>query len=212
LPVCCPCTTTQCSYSAAGGRGCHHLRRLFWPDVNASRGRMIQGGLLALAVNGTRVAGACQRCFSAPCPCGVVGSGAHKDCERLRQHAFWECAIAQAVCTQVQRGEGELCFCSGTCGWLTRLLLPVRWSGGLCCWLLSGQWCRIGNACGLWFIRYLGRGQLCSRPFPNLAHSSGLPCMLLPGMVGQCQPRAGMKPALIIRSCLFAIRFPCARA
>jgi hypothetical protein len=47
-----------------------------------------------------------QRYFPAPCPCGVVGSGAHGDCERLRQHAFWECAIAQAVRTQVQRGLG----------------------------------------------------------------------------------------------------------
>jgi hypothetical protein len=28
-------------------------------------------------------------------------------CERLRQHAFWECAIAQAVRTQVQRGLGR---------------------------------------------------------------------------------------------------------
>jgi hypothetical protein len=56
-----------------------------------------------LAVNGVRAAGACQRYFSAPCPCGVVGSGANGDCERLRQHA---CAIAQAVRTQVQRGLG----------------------------------------------------------------------------------------------------------
>jgi hypothetical protein len=59
-----------------------------------------------LAVNGVRAAGACQRFFPAPCPCGVVGSGAQGDCERLRQHAFWECAIAQAVRTQVQRGLG----------------------------------------------------------------------------------------------------------
>jgi hypothetical protein len=59
-----------------------------------------------LDVNGVRAAGACQRFFSAPCPCGVVGSGAQGDCERLRQHAFWECAIAQAVRTQVQRGLG----------------------------------------------------------------------------------------------------------
>jgi hypothetical protein len=59
-----------------------------------------------LAVNGVRAAGACQRYFSAPCPCGVVGPDAHGDCERLRQHAFWECAIAQAVRTQVQRGLG----------------------------------------------------------------------------------------------------------
>jgi hypothetical protein len=35
-----------------------------------------------------------------------VGSGAHGDCERLRQHAFWECAIARAVRTPVQRGLG----------------------------------------------------------------------------------------------------------
>jgi hypothetical protein len=47
-----------------------------------------------LVVNGVRAAGACQRYCSAPCPCGVVGPGAHGDCERLRQHAFWECAIA----------------------------------------------------------------------------------------------------------------------
>jgi hypothetical protein len=59
-----------------------------------------------LAVNGVRAAGACQRYFTAPCLCGVVGSGAHGDCERLRQHAFWECAIAQAVRNQAHRGLG----------------------------------------------------------------------------------------------------------
>jgi hypothetical protein len=65
-------------------------------------GEWVHGGLLALAVNGMRAAGACQRYSSATCPCGVVGTDAHGDCERLRQHAFWECA--QAVRTQVQRG------------------------------------------------------------------------------------------------------------
>ena len=54
-----------------------------------------------LAVNGVRAAGACQRYFSAPCPCGVGGSGSPGDCERLRQHAFWECAVAQTVRRQV---------------------------------------------------------------------------------------------------------------
>jgi hypothetical protein len=39
-------------------------------------------------------------------------------------------SIALAVRTQVQRGLG-FCFSSGTCCWLTRLLLSVRWSGGL---------------------------------------------------------------------------------
>jgi hypothetical protein len=110
-------------------------------------------------------------------------------------------------------GWGVLCFSSGTCGWLTHLLQSVLWSGGLWCWRLSGLWSRVGNACGLWFImiRLLGRGLLCSRPFPKLP-PPGLPCMILPGTIGQSQRRAGMKLAFIILSCLFAFRFPCARA
>jgi hypothetical protein len=164
-----------------------------------------------LAANGVRAAGACQRYFSAPCPCGVMGTGAHGDCERLLQHAFWECPLRLSAlrCSAGWRG---LCLSSGTCGWLTRLLLSVRWSGGLWFWPLSGQWSRVGNACGLWFIRLLGRGLLCSRPFPRLPLPSGLPCMTLPGMIGQSQLRAGMKSALIILSCLFASRLPCAHA
>jgi hypothetical protein len=166
-----------------------------------------------LAVNGVRAAGACQRYFSAPCPCDVVGSGAFGDCERLRQHAFWECAIAQAVRTQVQCGLGGALLQQ----WHLWLVDPppsvcqIKWSGGLWCWWLSGPWSRVGNACGLWFIRLLGRGLLCSRPFPKLPPPSGLPCMTLPGMIGQSQ-LTGMKSALIILSCLFASRFPCAHA
>jgi hypothetical protein len=56
---------------------------------------------------------------------GLVGSSAHEDCEacdRSRQHAFWECAIAQTVRTQVQRDLGlalkQICLSNGTCGWL----------------------------------------------------------------------------------------------
>jgi hypothetical protein len=109
-------------------------------------------------------------------------------------------------------GWGELCFSSGTCGWLTRLILSVRWSGELWCWRLSGPWSRVGNACGPWFIRLLGRGLLCNRPFPKLPSPSGLPSMILPGMIGQAQQRAGMNSALILLSCLFASRFPCAHA
>jgi hypothetical protein len=55
----------------------------------------------SLAVNCVRAAGACQRYLLALCQCGVVGSGAHGDCECLRQHAFWECSIGQAVCNWV---------------------------------------------------------------------------------------------------------------
>jgi hypothetical protein len=107
---------------------------------------------------------------------------------------------------------GELCFSSGTCGWLTRLLLSVRWPGGLWCWRLSGQWSRVGNACGLWFIRLLDRGLLCSRPIPKLPPPFGLPCMIWPSMIGQSQQRSEMKSALIILSCLLTSRFPFARA
>jgi hypothetical protein len=103
-----------------------------------------------LAVNGGRAVGArCHRYFSAPCTCGVVGSGVHVDCERLRQHAFWSVRSLRLSALRCSAGWGELCFSSGTSGWLTRLLLSVRW-----CWLLSGQlqWSRVGNACGLWFV------------------------------------------------------------
>jgi hypothetical protein len=158
-----------------------------------------------LAVNGVRAAGACQRFFSALCPYGVVGSGAHGDCERLRQHAFLEFAIAQAVRTEVQRGLGGALFQQ----WHLWLVDPppsvceIVWRVVV---LLSGQWSRVGNTCGPWFICLLGRGLLCSRPFLKLP-PPGLPCMILPGMIGQSQLRAGMKLALIILSCLFASRF-----
>jgi hypothetical protein len=125
---------------------------------------------------------------------------------------FWECAIAQAVRTQVYRWLGDLCCSSGTCGWLSHLLLSVRWSGELWCWRLSGPWIRVGNACGLWFIRLVGRDLLCSRPIPKLPPPSGLLCMMKHGMISQSQRRAGMKSALVILSCLFASRFPCALA
>jgi hypothetical protein len=64
------------------------------------------------------------------------------------------------------------------CGWLTLLLSVIRF-GGLWCWLLSGQWSRVGNACGLWFIRLLGRVLLYSRPFQKLPLPSGLMMMMI---------------------------------
>jgi hypothetical protein len=57
-----------------------------------------------LAVNGLRAAGACQRFFSAPCPCDVVGSGAHGDGERLRQHALLKLSVLRC-----SAGWGVLC-------------------------------------------------------------------------------------------------------
>jgi hypothetical protein len=46
--------------------------------------------------------------------------------------------------------------------------------------------------------RLLGRGLLCSRPCPKLPLPSDLPCMTLPGIIGQSQLRVGMMSALII--------------
>jgi hypothetical protein len=159
-----------------------------------------------------RSAGTCQRYISAPCPCGAVGSGAHGDCERLWQHAFWECSITQAVLTQVQHRLGGALLQQ----WDLWLVDPPP---SVCeiVWrvvVLAAIWAmdQGRNACGHWLIRLLGRGLLCSRPFPKLPLPSGLPCMILLVMIGQSQLRAGMKSALIILSCLFASRFTFARA
>jgi hypothetical protein len=87
----------------------------------------------------------------APCPCGVLGSGAHGDGERLQQHAFWECAIAKAIRTQVQRGLGGALLQQwhlwlidqppSVCEMVWRVVvLAAIWA-----------WSRVGNACGLRF-------------------------------------------------------------
>jgi hypothetical protein len=142
-------------------------------------------------VHGVSAAGACQRYSSAPCACGVVGSGFHRDwpvhgngCGSMLSGSV---RLLRLSALRRSAGWGELCFSSGTCGWLTRLLSEMFWR--VVVWLLSQQWSRVGNACGLWFIRLLGRGLLCSRPFPKLPPPSGLPCMILPGMIGQSQQR-----------------------
>jgi hypothetical protein len=71
--------------------------------------------------------------------------------------------------------------------------LFVRWSGGSWCWLLFGKWSRVGKVCSLWLMCLLGRGLLRSRPSPKLPPPSGLPCMILPGMIGMSQPM-GLRP------------------
>jgi hypothetical protein len=172
---CCPSTTTQCSHSAAGGRGCHHLCRLLWSVVARPVGEWYKKVFWRLAVNGVRAAGACQCYFSAPCHCGVVGTGAHGDCERLRQHAFWECAIAQAVRTQVQRGLGR-CLLQQRHLWLVdppTSVCEVFWQVVV----LAAIWAMEQGRKRLWSLVQLW-GQLCSRPFPKRPLLSGLPCCL----------------------------------
>jgi hypothetical protein len=108
-----------------------------------------------LAVNGVRAAGACQRYFSAPCPCGVVGPDAIGDCEQLRQHAFWECAIAQAVRAQVQRGLGGALLQQWHL-WLVDpppSVCPMVWRVVV----LAAVWAMEQGRKRLWFIHLLGR-------------------------------------------------------
>jgi hypothetical protein len=67
---------------------------------------------------------------------GVVGSGAHGDCERMRQHAFWECAITQAVHTQVLNKSQE---CLGFPGFglgkaRARVQHTIAWPGHWARW------------------------------------------------------------------------------
>jgi hypothetical protein len=165
-----------------------------------------------LAVNGVRAAGACQRYFSAPCPCAVLGSGAHEDWERLRQHAFWECAIAQSVRNQVQRGLGGTLLQQWHL-WLVdpppsacHMLLRVV--------VLAVIWAMEQGRKHLWSLVHTPprQGSAVLQAIPKLPPPSGLPCMIWPGMIGQSQQRAGMKLALIILPCLFTSRFPCAPA
>jgi hypothetical protein len=182
------------SAALAGYGASHGYKEVFW----------------RLAVNGVRAVGACQRYCSAPCPCGVVGSGANGDCERLRQHAFWECAIAQAVRNQVQRELGGALLQQ----WHLWLVDPPP---SVCemVWrvvVLATIWEMEQSRERLWSLVHtpprhcLGRGLQCSKAFPKLPPRSGLPCMIFPGKISHSQQRAGMKLALIILSCLFASR------
>jgi hypothetical protein len=183
-PVCCPSTTTQCSHTESVDAavttfvGC--CGRLLWPvALRVPWENGYKEVFWRLAINGVRAASAYQRYFSAPCPCGVVGSGAQGDCEQMRQHAFWECAIAQVVHTQVHRGLGGALLQQwhlwlvdpppAVCEMVSRVVVMAAF------WAMEQ-----GYACDLWFISLLGRGLLCSRPFPKLPPPSGLPCMLCP--------------------------------
>jgi hypothetical protein len=164
----------------------------------------------SLAVNGVRAAGACQRRWPNNEPHALVvlwaqvPMGTASTCGSMLSGSV----RSQAVCTVL---GGALLQ-----QWHLWLVVPppsvceIVWR--VVCWLLSGQWSRVGNACCLWLIRLLGTGLLCSRPFPKLPPPSDLPCMFCPGMIGQSQLRSRIKSAQIILSCLFASRFPCAHA
>jgi hypothetical protein len=76
-------------------------------DCGASHGRMgtYKEVFWRLAVNGVRAADV--KAISQPHALVVLWAQVPLGIAIfLRQHAFWECAIAQAVRTQVQRGIG----------------------------------------------------------------------------------------------------------
>jgi hypothetical protein len=66
--------------------------------------------LWRLAVNGVAAAGGHNICHRQPCPCGYQLTEQQvrgKQGVLHRQHAFWDCPVAQAVRAQVQRGLGQ---------------------------------------------------------------------------------------------------------
>jgi hypothetical protein len=65
--------------------------------------------LWRLAVNGVRGAGGHDICLATPCLCGhqlTATQVQRKDGSVHRQHAYWDCPVAQAVREQLQRGLG----------------------------------------------------------------------------------------------------------
>jgi hypothetical protein len=115
-------------------------------------GEWVQGGLLALGCHWSE-GGWCMPtlllsliplwCCGLRCPWGLRTAAAACFLGVCNSSG---CPLSDAA--QVRGGEG-LCFSSGTCGWLTRLLF-VRRSVGLWCCLLSGQWSRVGQR--LWSL------------------------------------------------------------
>jgi hypothetical protein len=71
--------------------------------------------------------------------------------------------------------------CSGTCGWLFRLLMPVRLSSGSWCCLLSGLWSRVRNAFGLQNICLPKQGSAVRQATSKVFTPFGLPSMSLSG-------------------------------
>jgi hypothetical protein len=82
--------------------------------------------LWRLAVNGVSGAGGCDICLQGPCACGGGALTAAQirshDSTPLRQHAFWDCPVAQAVVRQLQRGLGNRPLAQ----WNVWLLQPPR--------------------------------------------------------------------------------------
>jgi hypothetical protein len=90
--------------------------------------------------------------FSAPYPCGVEGSRSHGNCGRLRQHAFWEFAVAQAVSTQVQRGLGGALIQQ----WHLWLVDPPPAVCEMAWWVvvLAAIWAMEQKRKRLWYFKY----------------------------------------------------------
>jgi hypothetical protein len=61
-----------CSHTGAGGHGCHHLRRLFWPVVARPVGEWVQRGLLAFGYQWRKGGWCMPTLFLTPCPYVVV--------------------------------------------------------------------------------------------------------------------------------------------
>jgi hypothetical protein len=117
-------------------------------------------------------------------------------------------AIARAVRTQVQRGLGGALLQQ----WHLWLVHPfpyvceIVWQVVVLAaiWAVEHGWKR------LWSLVHTPprQGSAVQQAVSKASPPSGLPCLILPGTIGQSQLRAGKKSALI----MFASRFLCFRA
>jgi hypothetical protein len=87
------------------GRRRHNLPWWLWPVAASLVGERAQKRLMVLGCWWRESGRFLQHYFpiSDPCSCSAVGSGAPGDSNWLRQHAFWECAVAQPIHNQVHR-------------------------------------------------------------------------------------------------------------
>ena len=85
----------------AGGGGPRDVGLMVQQAWRAPVDGRVKEIFLRLAVNGVNAAGGGRITFAAPCACGwAAAPGSHSHVHR--EHAFWECPVAQAVRLQLQ--------------------------------------------------------------------------------------------------------------
>jgi hypothetical protein len=103
-------------------RGMHSVWKVPWENCHKET-------LWRLAVNGVQGSGGLNICHREPCACGYQLSEAQVRAgagHLHRQHAYWDCLVAQAVVQQLQQGLGGRQLSQ----WHVWLLQPPSGGGG----------------------------------------------------------------------------------